>query len=117
MKQRKKATKQENASKSQKMQPSILSRWAKTENEIPVHEETLAYSINGMLHEFDLIHNFNMLNLDIDIAFEEWAKQTRTHTIDNFCRFVMEHATDNIQIICFPGAKWIEFQNEQRSNS
>lgn len=117
MTQSKKSTEQKGASKSKKTQHFILSRWVKTEAEIPVHEETLAYTINGKFHEFDLIHNFNMLNLDIDKAFEEWAKQTGTHTIDDFCRFVMEQATDKIELICFPKAKWVEFQAEQERNS
>jgi hypothetical protein len=99
------------------MKKTILERWAKTESEIPVHEETLAYSINGKLHEYDLIHNFNMLNLDIDKAFIEWAKQTSSHNILDFCHFVMSQSTDEIKLICFPKQAWSEFQREQELNT
>ena len=45
----------------------------KEDNEITVHQETIELKVNGKTAEFRLIHNFNMLNLDIRKAITEWG--------------------------------------------
>ncbi len=92
------------------MEDSILIRWAKIDNEIAVHEETLYLKINGRDVEFRLLHNFNMLNLDIYAAIEEWSRNTNQPDIDDFCKFVLSQAPEGIELICYPKESWDEFQ-------
>lgn len=92
---------------------TIFQRWSKEEKNIPVHQETISFEINGKHYDFPLIHNFNFHFLDIYKAHEEWAKQASSYTVLDFCRYVMLQPSGKKQIICFPEDEWNDFQLNQ----
>lgn len=98
------------------MTHSIFERWKKDEAEVPVHEETIEFFADDKHYEFRLIHNFHIHHLDIYKAFEEWTKQTKNVTIEDFCQYVMLQPSDKTEIICFPEDTWKEFQLNQDPN-
>lgn len=99
------------------MEENILKRWAKKEQCVAIHEETLAFTINGKWHEFEIYHNLHFYNLDIYLALEEWAKITKIHTALSFCGFIMSEKADNLKLVCVPKKEWMEFQKKSDEDS
>jgi len=77
-----------------------------------LHEETVSFTLNGLEFNFQLIHNFHVLYLDIYKDIEEWANQTSEYTIDSFCYFVLGQEAEE-RLICYPAEKWHEFENSR----
>lgn len=90
-----------------------MHRWAKEESELPIHEETISFELNGRPMEFTFFHNFHVLKLDIYKAFDEWAQQTAKPTALDFCGYVMSEEFEP-RIVCVSKEEWNEFQLNQR---
>lgn len=57
----------------------------------------IKFNVDGVPHEFTVVHNLNLCGLSIESALDNWLARTKKFTSNNFCKYVM---SKDVQIVC-----------------
>ena len=77
-----------------------------------VHD-TILFKANGEDFQFDVVHNLNDFNLDIEAAFLSWYPRAKNFTIQSFCNYVV--SKDNQNIRCITKKRYNELLKQKKS--
>ncbi len=78
-----------------------------------VHSQLQLFKKGKLFDTFDVVHNLDEYQMDIDNAFQNWLLRTDDFGIDNFMRYVVSKDIGNI--ICITKKRYDELLKEYNS--